>query len=257
EPETNAAFLDERLFETPSLVVNECNNLSVEMANMARTSVEQAIANLHGYSDETSKAIGKLEKKVDQYEDRLGSYLVRLSQSALSVSDNRKTAKILHSIGNFERISDHAINLVFAAKEISEKNVEMSEAAAQELHVLESAVSEILRLTTEAYAKTDIALAEKVEPLEQVIDLLTDRIRLRHIDRLQAGACTIERGFVFADILSNYERISDHCSNIAVAVLEADADVFDPHEYLRQIKTMDNPRFRELYTAYKEKYPLA
>ena len=257
EPETNAAFLDERLFETPSLAVNECNNLSVEMANMARTSVEQAIVNLHGYSDETSIAIGKLEKKVDQYEDRLGSYLVRLSQSALSVSDNRKTAKILHSIGNFERISDHAINLVFAAKEISEKNVEMSEAAAQELHVLESAVSEILRLTTEAYAKTDIALAEKVEPLEQVIDLLTDRIRLRHIDRLQAGVCTIERGFVFADILSNYERISDHCSNIAVAVLEADADVFDPHEYLRQIKTMDNPRFRELYTAYKEQYPLA
>ena len=256
EPEPQAAFLDERLFETPSLVVSECSNLSVDMAGMARQAVEQAIANLHSYSAENSEAIGKLEKEIDVYEDRLGSYLVRISQSALSVSDNRKIAKILHSIGNFERISDHAINLVFVAKEIAEKNLEMSTEAAQELHVLESAISEILRLTTEAYAKTDIALAEKVEPLEQVIDLLTDRIRLRHIDRLQAGACTIERGFVFADILSNYERISDHCSNIAVAVLEADADVFDPHEYLRQIKTMDNPRFRELYTAYKEKYPL-
>ena len=257
EPEGEAAFLDERLFETPSVAVTECNKMSIAMANMAMTAVEQAIANLHQPSAETSEAISKAEKKIDIYEDRLGSYLVRLSRSPLSVGDNRKAAKILHSIGNFERIGDHAINLVYAAKEITKKDIELSEEAAHELGVLESAVSEILRNTVAAYETTDNDLARKIEPLEQVIDLLTDTIRLRHIERLQTGACTIERGIVFTNVLSDYERISDHCSNIAVAVLQADADVFDPHAYLRQIKAADNPDFREMFTAYKEKYPLA
>ena len=151
-------------------------------------------------------------------------------------------------------MSDHAMNLAEAAKEMSEKDLLMSDEAVAELEHLQEAIREITGLTMDAYINMDVSLAEQVEPLEQVIDLLTETSRRNHIDRLQSGECTIERGFVLGDILNNYERISDHCSNIAVAVLEADQDTYDPHEYLKSIKTMDNPRFRELFTRYQEKY---
>ena len=254
EPEQKTAFLDDRLFETPSIAVSECNKLSIEMANITRESVEKAIGNLFHHTDTADQIIAELENKVDIYEDRLGSYLVKLSGQALSVSDSRNISKLLHTIGNFERMSDHALNLAESAREMADKKLVMSDQAITELDSLQRAVLEIIQLTTTAYESMNISLAEKVEPLEQVIDLLTETIRLHHTDRLQRGECTIERGFVLADILNNYERISDHCSNIAVAVLEADADVYDPHEYLRQVKTMDNPRFKSFFTSYKEEY---
>ena len=256
EPEVQLAFLDERLFATPSIAVAECNNLSNEMALMARKAVDKAIENIHQQTADLSEYIGKLESDIDVYEDRLGTYLVRLSRSSLSLNDNKRITKILHSIGNFERISDHALDLVASAKEIAEKKIEISAQATEELRCLEGAVSEIMQITIDAYIAMDIPLAQKVEPLEQVIDLLTETIRLNHINRLQSGDCTIQRGFVLADLLNSYERISDHCSNIAVAVLEMDTDLFDPHEYLRQIKTMDNPHFKEFFTAFKEKYSI-
>ncbi len=254
KPEEQIAFLDERIFATPSIAVRECYKLSVEMGEKTGASVQKAIENFHNYSVELSESIDKMEDEIDLYEDHIGSYLVRLSQSSLSVNDNRKTAKMLHTIGNFERISDHALNLVESSREINEKKIEMSEEVISELGNLEKAITEIIQMTVMAYETTNIPLAEKVEPLEQVIDMLTETIRLNHINRLQKGDCTIERGFVLADLLNNYERISDHCSNIAVAILEADADAFDPHEYLRQIKTLDNPRFRKMFNTYKEKY---
>lgn len=254
EPEQRIAYLDERLFATPSVAVSECNKLSLEMADLARESVEKAAENLFHYTEAGETAIVELENKVDVYEDHLGSYLVKLSGQALSVTANRSISKILHSIGNFERMSDHARNLAESAREIADKDIVMSDDAKDELETLQRAVLEITRLAAAAYESMDISLAEKVEPLEQVIDLLIETIRLRHTGRLQSGECTIERGFILADILNNYERISDHCSNIAVAVLEADADIYDPHEYLRQVKTMDNPRFKSLFTGYKEKY---
>ncbi len=254
EPVKQVAFLDERLFETPSVAVSECGRLAVAMAGLTRTSVEKAVDNLLHHTEENDAAIAELENEIDTYEDHLGSYLVRLSGKGLSESENRTVAKILHSIGNFERMSDHAMNLAEAAKEMSEKELLMSDEAVAELEHLQEAIREITGLTMDAYINMDVSLAEQVEPLEQVIDLLTETSRRNHIDRLQSGECTIERGFVLGDILNNYERISDHCSNIAVAVLEADQDTYDPHEYLKSIKTMDNPRFRELFTRYQEKY---
>ena len=254
EPAPKIAYLDERLFATPSVAVSECNKLSAEMADLAKESVEKATGMLLHYTEAEEKAVAELENTVDVYEDHLGSYLVKLSGRALTARDNRCVSKILHTIGNFERISDHARNLAESSRETAEKQLTLSESAKAELQTLQNAVLEIVKLTTDAYETMDTALAERVEPLEQVIDLLVETIRLHHTDRLQSGECTIEKGFVLADILNNYERISDHCSNIAVAVLESSSDAYDPHEYLRQIKTMDNPRFRNLFTGYKEKY---
>ena len=254
EAEKKVAFIDERLFGTPSIAIAECSRLSSEMAEHARNSVDLAIENLFTHTDKSAEAIAGLEDTVDMYEDHLGSYLVRLSGKELSSTDKRTASKILHSIGNFERISDHALNLVSSAQEMLEKKIVMSDGAVAELKNLGDAVKEIIALATNAYASMDTSLAQKVEPLEQVIDLLTQDVRLHHVDRLQSGDCTIENGFVLADILNNYERISDHCSNIAVAVLEADLDLFDPHEYLRSVKSMENPAFKTLFTQYQEKY---
>ena len=254
EPEQPVAFIDERIFDRPSVAVSECVKLSVEMAEMAKQSVELAVHNLFHNSEEGCQEIAKLESTVDIYEDHLGSYLVRLSGTDLTESDSKEVSRVLHSLGNFERMSDHALNLTYSAKEIEEKRLEISDQADLELGSLETAIHEIIGITVSAYANMDMELAQKVEPLEQVIDVLTETIRLHPVDRLQSGACTIERGFVLADILNNYERISDHCSNIAVAVLEARSDTYDPHEYLRQIKNMDSPRFRELFTFYRQKY---
>lgn len=254
EAEKKVAFIDERLFGTPSIAIAECSRLSSEMAEHARNSVDLAIENLFTHTDKSAEAIAELEDTVDVYEDHLGSYLVRLSGKELSSTDKRTASKILHSIGNFERISDHALNLVSSAQEMLEKKIVMSDDAVAELKNLGDAVKEIIALSTDAYTSMDTSLAQKVEPLEQVIDLLTQDVRLHHVDRLQSGDCTIENGFVLADILNNYERISDHCSNIAVAVLEADLDLFDPHEYLRSVKSMENPAFKTLFTQYQEKY---
>lgn len=254
EPEAKIAFIDERLFETPSIAVSECSSFSVEMCELTGMAVKKAVECLSAHNEELISEIAKAEGSIDMYEDRLGSYLVRLSGKGLSIRENRKVSKMLHTIGNFERISDHALNLTESSKEISEKKIQMSGQALSEIKRLGDAVLEIVDITTKAYIDSDTALAEKVEPLEQVIDLLEKNIRLHHVDRLQSGDCTIERGFVLADILNNYERISDHCSNIAVAVLEADNDVFDPHEYTKNVRSEDNENFRRMFDEYKNKY---
>ncbi len=254
EPEAKIAFIDERLFETPSIAISECSRFSVEMCELTGGAVRKAVECLFGNNGELISEIAKAEGSIDMYEDRLGSYLVRLSGKGLSIRENRKVSKMLHTIGNFERISDHALNLTESSKEISEKKIQMSEQALSEIKRLGDAVLEIVDITTKAYIDSDTAIAEKVEPLEQVIDLLEKNIRLHHVDRLQSGDCTIERGFVLADILNNYERISDHCSNIAVAVLEADNDVFDPHEYTKNVRSEDNENFRRMFDEYKDKY---
>lgn len=254
EPEKTIAFIDERLFDRPSIAISECGKLSIEMCELTKESVKNAVNCLFDHNEAAIDNIKKAEDDIDTYEDRLGSYLVRLSGKALPLHENRKVAKMLHTIGNFERMSDHALNLTESSIEISEKKIQMSEQALSEIGKLGDAVLEIVDIATEAYINSDTALAEKVEPLEQVIDLLEKNIRSHHVDRLQSGDCTIERGFVLADILNNYERISDHCSNIAVAVLEANSDVFDPHEYIRNVRSDDNIRFKELFADYKEKY---
>ncbi len=247
--------MDERLLATPAIAVSECNNSTVKMAETAKQMIITSFAAMCEYDKETEEWLQLQEEILDAYEDDIGSFLVKVSALALSESDSRKTGRMLHAIGNFERLGDHALNLLESGKEMSEKKISFSPQAYDELTVLTDALIEIITLTTKAYAENDAELAARVEPLEQVIDRLTDKVRRRHIDRLKAGECTIELGFILSDILNNCERISDHCSNIAVAVIESATDGYDAHNYLSSVKT-GNEVFDGEYRQYKEKYRL-
>ena len=250
------AFLDERLLKTPTIAVSEATKHINDMADMAKESMKLCMEVLKNYDEEKVEKVKELEKDVDIYEDHLGSYLVQVSASELSDRDIKAIGKMLHTIGNFERISDHARNLVGVGKEIHDKKVGFSDAGKSELRTITAALSEILEMTIESFHKDDLELAITVEPLEQVIDGLVERIKRHHIARLQSGECTIQNGFVLSDILNNYERVSDHCSNIAIAVIEKEKTTFDPHDYLNQIRSIDDTNFQEKYKEYKSKYLL-
>ena len=257
EEPVQVAYLDERLFEMPPVVVSKCNLFAKEMAEKAGRSVKIASQCFQSFSPMSAAEIVNLEKEIDMYEDHLGAYLTKVSGTDLSAADHRTVALILHSIGNFERISDHALNLLESVKELNDKNLLLSDQGQEELNCVVRAVNEIVDITMNAYKNLDKSLAEEIEPLEQVIDLLTETIRMNHIERLKKGNCTIERGFVLSDVLNNYERISDHCSNIGMAVISFEIDKYDSHEYLSRIKTMDNPKFKSSFTKYREKYYVA
>lgn len=247
--------MDERLLATPSVAVSECDNVTVKMAETAKQMIITSFAAMCEYDKETDEWLQLQEEILDAYEDDIGSFLVKVSALSLSEADSRKTGRMLHAIGNFERLGDHALNLLESGKEMSEKKITFSSQAYDELTVLTDALIEIITLTTKAYAENDAELAARVEPLEQVIDRLTEKVRRRHIDRLTAGECTIELGFILSDILNNCERISDHCSNIAVDVIESATDGYDVHNYLNSVKT-GNDAFDAEYRQYKEKYRL-
>ncbi len=248
-------IMDERLLGMPSIAVGECDNYSVKMADDAKQMLLSTFSILCEYDEKTARWIAEQEEKLDAYEDDIGTYLVKVAALSLSDEDSRRTGRMLHSIGNFERLGDHALNLLETAKEIKDKNVIFSDDAYKELTVLTDALIEIITITVDAYSKNDVNTASRVEPLEQVIDKLTEKVRKRHIERLKAGECTIELGFILSDILNNFERISDHCSNIAVAVIEAQKDEFEAHNYLNTVKS-GNDEFDAEYHQYKEKYNL-
>lgn len=256
ESEVKYSFIDKRLLSTPSVALAECTARTVTMANMAKTTLNDAIDLLRNYSAKKDEEIRQSENDIDTYEDKLGTYLVLLSAKELSESDSTQVSKLLHSIGDFERLGDHAVNLVRVAAEINDKHLEFSEAASGELSVLTKAITDILNLTVDAFEQNDLTLAAQVEPLEQVIDGLIADVKARHIRRLQAGECTIELGFVLSDILNNYERISDHCSNVAVTIIEMEHNSFKTHQYLNQIKTIDQG-FMEMYEDCRDRYHLA
>ena len=247
-------FLDERLLNTPSFAASECNNLTVKMARTAQDNILLALRMLQNYDKKQVEKVLKTENDLDTYEDRLGSFLVKLSGKELSDSDSRTTSKLLHCIGDLERIGDHAVNLVKSADEIHEKGISFSSEARKELTTLTRALEEILALTTEAFETDNVETAKKVEPLEQAIDFITSEIKSRHVRRLQNGECTIETGFILSDLLNNYERVSDHCSNIAVAIIELDHQSFGTHAYLNSIKSNENREFCRDYEYYVEKY---
>jgi len=249
-------FLDERLLNTPSFAASECNNLTVKMAYMARDNILLTIHMLQNYDKKQIDTVMKTEADLDNYEDKLGSFLVKLSGKELSDADSRTTSKLLHCIGDFERIGDHAANMIKSAEEIHSKGITFSPEARKELSILTKALEEILNLTTEAFEKDDVEVAKKVEPLEQAIDFITSEIKSRHVTRLQNGECTIETGFILSDLLNNYERVSDHCSNIAVAIIELDHRSFGTHAYLNSIKSNENQEFCTDYEYYVEKYAL-
>lgn len=247
--------MDERLLSMPSVAVSECDNYTVKMAENAKQMLLTSFSILCDYDKKTAEWISLQEEILDAYEDDIGTYLVKISALSLSENDSRKTGRMLHAIGNFERLGDHALNLLDSSREIKEKKIIFSDKAYEELTVLTDALVEIITITTQAYTANDVALAGRVEPLEQVIDRLTEKVRKRHIDRLKAGECTIELGFILSDILNNFERISDHCSNIAVSVIEGETDGYDAHNYLSSVKE-GNDEFDAEYAQYKEKYNL-
>lgn len=249
-------FLDERLLKSPSVAVAESNTCSKKMGFMARDNVLLAIGLFDRFSEKTAEQINETEERLDAYEDKLGSYLVRLSAEALSQHDSHVVSKMLHAIGDFERLGDHALNLLHSVREMHDKGIVFSASAQQELSVLTAAIREILRLTCEAYDTGDTAVAARVEPLEQVIDGLISRIRGNHIDRLCSGACSIESGFILSDVLTNYERISDHCSNVAVAIIEVEQNSFDTHKYLNGVK-FGNHEFNVYYEDYSHQFSLS
>lgn len=254
EPE-DAMLLDDRLLRSPSVAVAESFNVSTHMALQAQDILMLAMHLVESYDPEGAQRVMDMEDQLDNYEDKLGTYLVKLSAQALSSQDSQIGSKILHAIGDFERLGDHAINIIKVAREIHEKRIVFSPAAQQELSIIAAALDEILDITVRAYLNSDVELAGRVEPLEQVIDRLTAVCKDNHIRRLQKGACTIEGGFVLSDLLNNYERVSDHCSNVAVAIIEVEHNSFDTHKYLNGVK-YGNSTFNEIYDAYSEKYVL-
>ncbi len=254
---THTVFLDERLFNNTALAVSECHRLTAEMANHSRDALLKSIDLITTYNSSTAQFIRENEELIDKYEDRLGTYLVRLSNNELSENMSHAIARMLHSIGDFERIGDHALNICKVAEEMHNKNIHFSEEARKEISVITSAVTEILNMAVDSFIDDDAETASHVEPLEQVIDKLNKELKARHVARLQNGECTIELGFVFTDLLTNYERVSDHCSNIAVYTVQLTSDKLDAHKYLAKIKNSQGGAFVRDYGMYEEKYQLA
>ncbi len=249
--------LDPRLMSMPAVAVERCKEVAGEMARLVQENILLAISLLGAYSEDTVAQVAQMEEQTDRYEDLLGTYLVNLSTKDLGVEDDRQVAKLLRCINDFERISDHALNISESAQELHEKHFSFSETAYQELQIITDALIEIVRLATTSFIKNDLDTALSVEPLEEVIDDLQIMLKNAHVHRLQTGICTVEIGFVFNDLLTNFERVSDHCSNIAVCQIELSHDRFDIHAYLDSIKTGANPEFVEKFKTYSQKYALA
>ena len=250
------ARLDERFLDKPGFAMEECHSVAINMARKSQKAMNLAIDLLGEYSDRTADRVEKLENQIDQYEDALGTYLVKLSGRELSIKDSRVLSVLLHCIGDFERISDHAVNIRDAAVEMHKKDLKFSEKAKQELRVFSNAIRDILDRAVMAFETGDVELAKEVEPLEQVVDALNKEEKQRHINRLRTGTCTIELGFILSDISTNFERAADHCSNIAVCLLQVDEGGFDTHEYLDILKEENSEEFQHEYMELSERYAL-
>lgn len=248
--------IDERLLATPAFAIDRCRTLTREMADCAVEALISSLDSLKSYTPEAAEAIRDAEGKTDHYEDILGSFLVKLSAQELSKADSTETSKMLHMIGDFERISDHAVNIIESAEEMREKGFTFTEQAQKEIEIMVEAVRDIVERAYRAYVDGDSSLALRVEPLEQVIDNLKKQIRAHHILRLQAGDCSIEVGFVLSDLLTNLERVSDHCSNIAGCIIEMKHSDLDLHQYLGELRSTDENFLRE-YEEMQKKYSLA
>ena len=254
EPEVNAE-LDERLFATPSIALERCHSVTGEMAQVAARALNNGAESILHFSPELSKAVREDENRTDHYEDILGTYLVKLSALQISTDDSNEAAMLLKALNDFERIGDHSLNLVESAEELAGKNLSFSDAARHELTVLVSAVEEIVQLSFEAFQENNLEKAYQVEPLEQVIDDLKEKLRVHHILRLQQGLCSIETGFVWSDLLTALERVGDHCSNIAGCVVDMAHHDMNTHEALRSAR-IENESFGEQYKAFAQKYSL-
>lgn len=248
-------LLDTRFLEKPAFAVDQCIKTANNMAETVRNSIFKAMDLIDNYDEAKEKEVAEMEDLVDRYEDELGNYLVNLSAKNLSETDSRTVSELLHTIGDLERMSDHALNIVGAAKEMYDKKAEFSDKAKLELQIFGEAVRRIIDEAIDSFINDDRDMAQLVEPLEEVIDVLNAELKERHIRRLREGKCTIELGFVLSDITTNYERISDHCSNIAISVLQVKQTDLESHDYLGRIKS-DNPDFKQHYNDFLRIYRL-
>lgn len=254
EERTIFSTLDDRFLSMPSFAVEKCRDVVFEMAEITKQSVLDANGLLHTYDKNKAKQLSETEGEIDKYEDKTSAYLVKISARELGAKDSVEVTRLLHAVGDIERISDHSVNIMKAAKEIHEKNIKFTDDALHDLKVIGSAVEEITLLTANALINDNIENAKKVEPLDQLIDKLKHKIRNNHIKRLRDGDCTVEMGFILSDLLTTYERIAGHCSNIAVSILDPDNESLETHDYLSHLKHDGENYFFEQYENYKKKY---
>lgn len=252
----NYGLLDERFLSTPSFAIDQCHTLSVKMAALTQSTLGDAINLLSVYDPHQGEKIIENENRVDEFEDKIGTYLVKLNSKDISDKDSKEISLLLHCIGDIERISDHAVNILEAAQEMYTKGLSFSDKAKDELRIYIAAIMEIVDMAFSAFETEDVDKAKTVEPLEEVIDNLRNELKKHHIKRLRKGKCTIETGFVLQDLLTNFERIADHCSNIAVCLIQIQEDSFEAHEYINELKRTEDTFFLENFTAYSEKYAL-
>ena len=250
------AILDERFLEQPAYAMELCRKEAIKMAEIAKKAIYLALDNIRDYKEEDFIRIQEMEAEVDRYEDALGSYLVKLNNKDLSPRDSRSVSVILHCINDFERISDHAVNIIESAKEMYDKKLNFSKNAMKEFEVFSAAVHKIVHMSVRAYIDNDLENAKMVEPLEQVINGLNAEMKQRHIRRLRKGKCTIELGWVLQDLLTNIERVSDHCSNVAVCMIEVKDDEFDTHSYLEALKENNFEWYKNAIYTYKKEFAL-
>ena len=255
EDDAPSKLLDPRLIATPAVAVARATEVTATMASIACTALRKSMKLITAYDADEADLVRELESKADVYEDELGSYLVKISSEALADADNHQLTKLLHIIGDFERISDHAVNIVESAEEIRTKKLSFSQEANRELAVMTAAIGEILDISERAFCENDLSVASKIEPLEQVVDALKDQIKANHIRRLQKSECSIEHGFVLSDLLNNFERVSDHCSNVGGCIIELAHDALDLHKYLSEVKA-DDSAFKRDFAAFEKKYAL-
>ena len=248
-------LLDERLLVTPSIALEQCSKLVCGMASLSQTAADRSLGLIRAYNGSDVQVVDEIEAQLDQYEDIIGTYLVKLSSHPLSGEDTRTVSLMLHSISELERISDHAKSIRICAARLAEKGHPLSPGALEELDVLSAAVKQVTRLTADCFIDQDPEGAQRVEPLEQVIDHLCGEMKVRHITRLRQGLCAVEPGMLFTDLLNDCARISDHCSNVAAAVIELSAGAYDTHQYLGSMKR-DSREFRQMYDAFLAQYPL-
>lgn len=249
-------LLDARFLNTPGFALEQCRNVAIDMADHAREALFLAIKLIDKFDQKASEKVIELEELVDYYEDELGSYLVKLSSKHLSEKDSQELSVLLHCIGDFERISDHAINIMESAREMFEKKLEFSKKAQEELVIFTKAIQDIVNTSVQIFQEEDLNLAGMVEPLEEVIDYLNSEMKKRHIKRLRKGKCTIEMGFILSDITTNYERVADHCSNIALCLLQLNEENFDTHEYQNNLTKKNNVEFISQVNHLSEQYQL-
>lgn len=256
DEETEVPILDKRFLKTPSVAIEQCKAVAFKMAKLTQKTLLMSLNLVDKYDKEIAQTVVDNENAIDIYEDKIGSYILQVASKDLSVADSQLVSNLLHTIGDLERISDHAVNIKETAEEMYEKKVKFSPAAEKEVGIMVNAVTEILDMAITSFVTMDITKAKDVEPLEDVIDGLRTELKNRHVKRLREGICTIELGFILQDLLTNFERVSDHCSNVAVCLIQIKENNLDTHEYMTELKRLDKSEFMDEFNEYKTKYAL-